>query len=106
MSDFKNGVIKMMSKSPSRHVVRLQGKLKLKKKYTFLNVNNIFSIFQYTVADLGRSVNHVKHLISSCLQDVCFVNFALGREGCSPAALPPLVAPMYLTQDSKIRYHD
>lgn len=104
--------MKMMSKSPNRHVVRLQGKLKLKKKYTFLNVNNIFSVFQYTghqptsVADLGRSVNRVKHLISSCLQNVCFVNFALGRECCSPAALPPLCAPMYLTQDSKIRYHD
>jgi len=108
--DFENCVMKIMSKSPSRHVVRLQ--LKLKKKCVFLNVNNIFSVFQYTshqpisVADLGQSVNHVQHLIPSCLQNLCFVNFALGSECCRPEALPPFGAPMFFTQDSKIRYHE
>ena len=79
--------MKMMSKSPSRHVVRLQGKLKLKKKYMFLILYNIFPTFQcaghqpISGADVGRSVNHARPLILSYLQNLCFFNFVLGREG-------------------------
>jgi len=32
MFDFKNNVMKIMSKSPNRHLVRLQEKLKLNEK--------------------------------------------------------------------------
>jgi hypothetical protein len=62
MFDFKNYVMKIMSKSPRRHLVGLQGKLKLteeEKIYVFLSVYLYFSIFQCTshrpisVADLG-----------------------------------------------------
>jgi hypothetical protein len=50
MSDFKNGVKKIMSKSPSRHLVMLQGKLKLTEKAKqYLHICKFYlysSIFQ------------------------------------------------------------
>jgi len=57
-----------MSKSPSRHLVRLQGKLKLKKK-KFPHIHMFLLYFQHasvlshhfiSVADLGCGVNEVK----------------------------------------------
>jgi len=64
MFDFKNNVMKIMSKSPNQHLVGLQEKLRLaeKRKKYVLHIPNIllyFSIFQCTnhqpilVADLG-----------------------------------------------------
>ena len=62
MFDFKNYVTKIMSKSPSRHLVMLQGKLNLTengKICMFFSFLLYFSVFQCTshqpisVADLG-----------------------------------------------------
>jgi hypothetical protein len=45
--DFKNTVMKIMSKSPSRHLVRLQGKLKLtEKEKIYIHVCFFCYIFQ------------------------------------------------------------
>jgi hypothetical protein len=63
--DFKKYGMKITSKSPSRHLVRLQGKLKLAEKEkikVFLSFYHIFSIFlsrppshqPNSVADLGK----------------------------------------------------
>jgi hypothetical protein len=52
MLDFKNYVMKIMSKSPNRHLVRLQGKLKLTKKvyiYIFLSFYYVFQYFNILV---------------------------------------------------------
>ena len=55
-------VMKIMSKSVSRHLVRLQGKLKItgkEKSYIFVSFYYIFSAFYYTIhraisrADIG-----------------------------------------------------
>ena len=68
MFDFKNYVMKIISKSRSPHVVRLQGKLKL------------FACQPISVANLRCRVNHVKPIITSYLQNLCFsFNFALGE---------------------------
>ena len=65
---FKKYVMKIKSKSPSRHLVRLQGKLKLKKK-KFPHIHMFLLYFQHaivlshhfiSVADLGCGVNEVK----------------------------------------------
>jgi hypothetical protein len=48
LSDFKNYVMKIMSKSPSRHHVRLQGKLKLTDKEKHLHIHTILFIFPYS----------------------------------------------------------
>jgi hypothetical protein len=40
MSDFKNYVLKIVSKSPSQHLVRIEGKLKLTEKE-----NNLYVLF-------------------------------------------------------------
>jgi hypothetical protein len=51
MADLKNYVTKIMSKSPSRHLVRLQGKLKLAEKQNNLRFYKFyfyFSVFQCT----------------------------------------------------------
>jgi hypothetical protein len=62
MSDFKNCLTKIISETPSRHLVRLQGKLKLTEKENNLHICKFylyFSVFQRTdhqpisVADLG-----------------------------------------------------
>jgi hypothetical protein len=62
MFDFKNYVTKIMSKSPSQHLVTLQGKLKVTEKEKNLHIRKFllhFSIFQCTShqpisgADLG-----------------------------------------------------
>jgi len=55
-----------------------------------------FSVLQCTnhqpisVTDSVWSVNHVKPFISSCLQNLRFLNFALGR-GCGPGSPPSLL---------------
>jgi hypothetical protein len=100
MLDFKNCIMKIMLRSPSRHLVRLQRKLKLSenlKNLHILKLISYFSIFQCTshppfwVADLGWSVNHVKSLISSCLQLFLFFFFRLWERGAAARqALPPL----------------
>ena len=73
MFRFKNFSIKITPKSPRRHLVRLQGKLKLTKKGgKILHIHKSvfsFAIFQCTshlpvsVADFDWSVNHVKSSI-------------------------------------------
>jgi hypothetical protein len=77
----REAVMKIMSKSSSRHLVRLQGKLKLTEKEKHLDIRKFllyFPIFQWTshqlisVADLGLSLNHTKPLISLYLQNLCF----------------------------------
>jgi len=48
---FENCVLKITSKSPSRHLVRLQGKLKLtekEKQCVYVNFHYIFSKLQCT----------------------------------------------------------
>ena len=82
---FKNYVMKIMSKSRSRHLVRLQGNIKTSQKRKKLHIRKLYSsMFQCTshqpisVADLGSSVNHVKLLISFCLQNLRLSNVALG----------------------------
>jgi hypothetical protein len=102
MSDFKNYVMKIMSKSPSWQLVRLWGKLKLTKKavslynskfYLYFSILPCTSHHPIAVADLGWSVDHTKPLIRSCLQNLCSLNFTLGGRGggggCNPAAPPP-----------------
>jgi hypothetical protein len=76
-----------MSKSPSRHLGRLQGKLKLTEKEENDIFVGFYYIFQYfnvlqpiSVANLGWSVNYVKSLISSCVQYLSCLNIAL----CAP----------------------
>jgi hypothetical protein len=96
MFHFKNYVMKLMSKCFSQHLVRLQEKLKVTQKGKKLHTCTFllyFSIFQYTshqpisVGDLVWSINHVKPLISLCLQNLCFLNFALGW-GLQPSSHP------------------
>jgi hypothetical protein len=41
------------------------------------------------VADLGWSVNHTQPLIRSCLQNLCFLYFALTGEGAAARQHPP-----------------
>jgi hypothetical protein len=51
VSDFRNSVMKIMSKSPCRHLVKLQGKLKVTEKEKNLHICKFllyFSIFQCT----------------------------------------------------------
>jgi len=77
----------------------------------FLNVNNTFSLFQYTghqpnsVGDLGRSINQRKtfDIVVSTKSEFCKFRFG---EGGLQLGSPPLGAPTYLTQDSKVRYRD
>jgi hypothetical protein len=47
LSDFKNCVTKIVSKSPNRHVVRSQGKFKLCEKENYVFVSSIY-ISQYS----------------------------------------------------------
>jgi hypothetical protein len=86
VSDFKYHVMKVMSESPSRHPVMLQGKLKLTEKEKTVHFRKLllhFSKFRYTshqlilVAVLGCSINRVKPLKSSCLQNLSRLNFAV-----------------------------
>jgi hypothetical protein len=92
--------MKIKSKSPGRLLVRLQGKLKLKKKkkstYSYVLII-FFSELERTghepisVTDLGCSVSHVKPLVSSCLQDMCFfLKILLGGEGAAARQSLPL----------------
>jgi hypothetical protein len=46
MFDFKNYVMKIISKSPARHQVRLQGKLKLTGKNIYILLS-FYYMFQY-----------------------------------------------------------
>jgi hypothetical protein len=48
------------------------------------------------VADVGWSVNHVRLLISLCLQNLCFFKFRFGHGSHSPAAPYPWV-PQWAT---------
>jgi hypothetical protein len=97
MFDYKNYIIKIMSKSPSWRLRRLHGRLKPTGTEKNLHILKLlcFSVFHWTshqatlVAYLGRSVNHVEPVTSSCLQNFCSLIFALG-ECCSPAV--PLLA--------------
>ena len=79
MFDFKNCVMKIMSKSLSLYLLRLQVKLKLEKKKIYLLVALIFFCIPmyWSSADFsgGWSINHLKPLISSCLQNLCFYQF-------------------------------
>ena len=95
---FKNYVLKIMSNSPSPHLVSLQGQLELIVQEKCWHIWKFHYIFQYSilllikpisVTDLGWSIYHVKPLLSLCLQNLCFLNFALVEGGCSPAASPP-----------------
>ena len=97
MFDFKNYIIKIMSKYPSRHPVTLQGKLKLtKKKYLhilkFLLYFSIFPLYQLLADFSGWFRMKCKSLttfdIMVHIQIVFLSSFSLGR-GCSPAATPP-----------------
>jgi hypothetical protein len=58
MFDFKNCVMKIMSKSLSRPLVRLQGKLKLKKKniciHKFLLYFSVFHCTSYQVISVAN----------------------------------------------------
>jgi hypothetical protein len=99
MFDFKNYLMKITSKSPSRHLVKLQGKLKLTKTEKNLHIRKFllhFSKFQCTChqpISVGYFACSVNHLISSGLQNLCFLNFAL-RAGGAAAKQLPLGAPM------------
>jgi hypothetical protein len=92
--DLKKSIIKITSKSPSRPLVRLQGKLKPKKKeylHTFkfllyFSVLHCTSHQLISITDSVQSVNHVKPFVLSCF----FLNFVLGR-GCSPGSPPSLL---------------
>ena len=73
--------MKIVSTLPIAHVLKLEGKLKPteKKNLRFSKFSILFSVFQCTnhhqpisVANLGCNLNHVKLLISSCLQSLCF----------------------------------
>jgi hypothetical protein len=80
-----------MSKYLRLHLVGLEEKLMLNKtsiySYIFLS---FYYIFQYSkctshrpisVADLSWSVNHIEPVTTSCLQNLCFLYFALGGGG-------------------------
>ena len=88
--------MQIMSKSPSRRIVKLQGKLKLaeKGKHIHSQVLLYFPIFQYTtqsadISDLFERKSR-KTLISLCLPSLRLLNFVLRGGGRSPAASPPL----------------
>jgi hypothetical protein len=101
--------MKLVSKPPSRHLVRTQGKLKLTEKgkqniYIFLgflivffNIPQCTSHQQISMAGVGRSVNNEPPSISLCLQNLYSLNFRYVR-GCSPAPPPSpnLDAPMLM----------
>jgi predicted transcriptional regulator len=92
MFDFKNYVKKITSQSPSQYLVTLQGKIKAEKNLHIRKFLLYFSIVQCTshqpisVADLGYSVNHVKSLISPCLQNLISFFISLGGGGGEAAA--------------------
>ena len=104
----REAVMKIMSKSSSRHLVRLQGKLKLTEKEKDLDIRKFllyFPIFQWTshqlisVADLGLSLNHTKPLISLNLQNLCvFFKFCLGEGGLRTSSPHILGAPMDVSE--------
>jgi hypothetical protein len=106
MLDFQNYVLGIMSKSPSRRVIRLQGKLKLtgkeKKYYIYSYVLLYFSMFPCTTqsADFSDRFRRKlrKTLMSLCLPRLRLLIFALRGAGGvgSPAASPPL--PPWLRQ--------
>jgi hypothetical protein len=89
--------MKMMSKYPSRHVVKLQGKLKLKKK-KILHIPKFlldFSIFRYishqpiSVAHLDKRKSRETFDILVSTKSAFFkFRFREGGGGCSPK--PPV----------------
>jgi hypothetical protein len=50
MFEFKNYVVKIMSNSPSGHLIRLQGKLIVTEKEKPLHTLAFYYIFQYSTA--------------------------------------------------------
>jgi hypothetical protein len=91
-----------MAKFSSRHLVMLRKKLKLTEKI-FIFVSLYFAALQCTghqpisVADLCRSVHHLKPLIQVRLKISVFFNFAWeGWGDCSPAIYPPPRMPKWL----------
>jgi hypothetical protein len=105
MSDFENCVMKIMSKSPSRYLVRLQRKLKLTEKQNNVHVCKFylnFLIFQcschqpISLADWSWSVSHVKPLVTSYVQNLWFFfNFRFGGAAARAGgrARPPPPSP-------------
>ena len=95
--------MQIMSKSPSRRIVKLQGKLKLaeKGKHIHSQVLLYFPIFQYTtqsadISDLFERKSR-KTLISLCLPSLRLLNFVLRGGGAQPGSFhtpSPLGASM------------
>jgi hypothetical protein len=96
----------LTSECPSRQVVRLQRKLKLAEtKYTFSQV--FISSFKIPIYQSSANfsewfrlkVKSRKSLISSYLQNPCFLNFGLREGGLQPGKPPPLLV------SERIRMH-
>ena len=94
---FKNCFMKTISISPSPHLVRLRGTLTLTEKI-YIHIckfYDVFVIFQWlsdqpiSVVDWRWGAYHVKSLITSCLQNPCFLNFALWARGLQLGSPPP-----------------
>jgi hypothetical protein len=105
MFHFKNYVMKIISKSPSRHLVTLQGQLKLSGKEKVWHICKFYYIFQYSniliikqisVTNLGWSINNVKTFAIIMPKNSVFYKFCFGRGGLQPSS--PLGAPMCLIE--------
>ena len=93
MFHVKNSVMKIMSKSPSPHLVRLQGKLKLPEIYIYkfyyicLNIPTPISVADFKLPRKSR-----KSFEKIVFTKYVFFKFSffLGGGGCSPEPPPPV----------------
>ena len=97
--------MKIISKSPSRHLVTLQGQLKLSGKEKVRHICKFCYIFQYSniliikqisVSNLGWSINNVKTFATIMPKNTVFFQFHFGRGGLQSSSPPG--APMCFTK--------
>jgi hypothetical protein len=104
MFDFKNHVTKIMSKSPSRRIVKLQRKLKLTEKENNPHICKFhlyFSVTQcrptshqpFSVPDFRPNRRSRKTFDKFVSTKSVFFKFRFGGRGLQPGS-PPLGAPM------------